>query len=113
MPTLLFDDDTNPLDDTELEALSEYLEGRMSDDDEQDFETRLATDHAFRGRVRPIVRKYFAQELSAIDVEIGRRLAERGLIRPPKIEQLEPRTERPRRRASRRRRPERQPGQES
>jgi len=112
MPTLLFDDDTNPLDDTELEALTEYLEGRMSDGDEQDFETRLTTDHALRARVRPIVRKYFAQELSAIDVEIGTRLAERGLIRPPRIEQPQPRTERPRRRSSRRRPLERQPGQE-
>jgi anti-sigma factor RsiW len=106
MPTLLFDDDTNPLDDTELEALSEYLDGRMSDRDEQEFETRLTADHAFRARVRPIVRKYFAQELSPINVEIGRRLAERGLIRQPRIE-------RPRRRAARRRKLERQPGQES
>ena len=105
MPTLLFDDDTNPLDDTELEALTEYLEGRMSDRDEQDFETRLTTDHAFRGRVRPIVRKYFEQELSPIDVEIGWGLAQQGLIRPPRIE-------RPRRQAKRRRRLEGQPSQE-
>lgn len=105
MSTLLFDDDTNPLDDTELEALTEYLEGRMSDRDEQDFETRLTTDNAFRGRVRPIVRKYFEQELSPIDIEIGWGLARQGLIRPPRIE-------RPRRHAKRRRRLEGQPSQE-
>jgi anti-sigma factor RsiW len=106
MPTLLFDDDTNPLDDTELEALTEYLEGRMSDRDEQAFEARLDTDGALRARVRPILRVYYTQELLPINVEIGTRLAQRGLIPQPRIE-------RPRRHAKRRRRLERKPRQAS
>ena len=81
-----FDDETRVLDEAELEALAEYLEGRMNDRDEEAFENRLVADSAFRGRMLPIIRDCYKGEPVPMEIEIGVRLAERGLIRRPRIE---------------------------
>jgi hypothetical protein len=80
-----FDDNTPGPDEAELELLAEYLEGRMSDRDEETFENRLVADAAFRGRMLPIVRECYKGEPIPIEIEIGVRLAQRGLIRRPPI----------------------------
>lgn len=95
-----YDDDKNGLEEADLELLAEYLEGRMTDGEEREFENRLATDRAFRVHVRPILRECYNSELLPIEIEIGTRLAQCGLIRMPAIE-------RPRRRSNWRRRLER------
>ena len=92
----LFDKERSALDEAELESLAEYLEGRMSDGEELEFENRLATDDGFRARVRPVLKACYADDLLPIEVELGRRLAQLGLIESPRIE-------RPPRRADRRR----------
>ncbi len=81
-----FDDSTRVLDETELELLAEYLEGKLSDRDEEAFENRLVSDWAFRRRMLPIIRDCYKGEPVPIEIEAGMRLAERGLIERPRIE---------------------------
>jgi hypothetical protein len=98
-----FDDNPRVLDEAELEVLAEYLAGRMSDGDEEAFENRLVTDAPFRWRILPIIRDCYKGEPVPIEIEIGMRLADRGLIRRPP-------PERPSRGMSRWRRRERRRG---
>jgi hypothetical protein len=67
-------------DETELELLSDYLAGRMTVAEEDAFESRLECDSAFRGRIRPVLRACYTMELLPIEVELGTRLVQRGLI---------------------------------
>ena len=99
-----FEDAPRVVDEAELEMVAEYLEGRMSYADEQAFGSRMVTDHAFRQRLRPIIRACYTGEVLPIEIEAGMRLAERGII--PRST-LEPRPQRPvwRRRGERKRRP--------
>jgi hypothetical protein len=93
----LFDKEKSALDEAELEALTQYLGGRMSDGEELEFEKRLETDGGFRARVGPVLTACYMDDLLPIEVELGWRLAQLGLIEAPL------RTERPRRHADRRR----------
>jgi anti-sigma factor RsiW len=93
-----FDDVTPGPDEAELELLAEYLDGRMSDRDEEAFESRLVADAAFRGRMLPIIRDCYKGEPVPIEIEIGIRLADRGLIRRPRVERPPRRKNRWRRR---------------
>ncbi len=92
----LFDKERSALDEAELESLAQYLEGRLSDGEELEFEKRLETDLGFRARVQPVLKACYMDDLLPIEVELGLRLAQLGLIESPRIE-------RPPRRADRRR----------
>lgn len=80
MNVLDFEPDANSPEETELEQLADYLDGRMTDDDEHAFEDRLEKDEAFLDRMAPVIAACYAHELVPIEIEIGKRLARRVLI---------------------------------
>lgn len=89
--------DAGSPDEMELEQLAEYLDGSMTDADEQAFEERLANDEAFLSRMKPVIAACYASELVPIEVELGRRLARRGVIAEPAIDRRRTRGHRRRR----------------
>lgn len=97
MNILDFEPDANSPDEAELEQLAEFLGGRMTNDDEEAFEERLANDEAFASRMAPVITAHYSSELVPIEIELGRRLARRGVIAEPAIERRRTRGHRQRR----------------
>jgi anti-sigma-K factor RskA len=70
-------------DETELELLCEYLAGQLSSAEEEAFEARMERDSKFRGRIRPVLRQCYKTEPLPMEIELGTRLAQRGLMQAP------------------------------
>lgn len=95
MPIHHYDPETSLADLTEVELLTEYLGGTMTEEEEQAFEDRLAEDEALFARVKPMLRRCYRNGPLPMEIELGKRLARRGLIEEPSVE---PRRTRRRRR---------------
>ena len=90
MPLLNYDPDVITPDDLELEALADYLGGRMTDDEEQRLEDRLAQDEEFLERMSPLIQRCYKHEQVPVEIEFGRRLAQRCLVPEPPVERVRP-----------------------
>jgi hypothetical protein len=77
--------DAEVFDEIEVEALSDYLEGRMSDNDELKLEERLEMDRGFRARLQPLLKACSKSEMLPVEREMAIRLARRGIMLAPII----------------------------
>jgi hypothetical protein len=66
-------------DDHELELLTDYVGGFMSDEQVEEFENRLMRDEDFFSRMEPFLDEWYAPGVLPAEIEIAQRLgAERG-----------------------------------
>jgi len=80
------DDPMEILDEAEWETLCDYLEGRLTNEEDEHFEDRLERDGAFRQRMRPFINScYKSDVVLPTEIEAGMRLAQRGIIKAPSV----------------------------